>query len=87
MYKLVTCPETERLELVEYLDTPLGMLIHRCSKFRPVCALNCTRNCAVVLDRRLMERRNSKRRFEGSGPIRLLDGVLALDIELDGEPA
>ncbi len=87
MYKLVTCPETERLELVEYLDTPLGMLIHRCSKFRPVCALNCTRNCAAVLDRRAMELRQFQRSLEGTRPLRITNQVVELDIELDGEPA
>jgi hypothetical protein len=52
MYKLVTCPGTEQPELVEYVETPLGMLIYRCSRFRPVCALDCTRGCAVKLQER-----------------------------------
>jgi len=78
MYKLVTCPESELLELVEYLDTPLGMLIHRCSKFRPVCAMTCTRSCAVVLDRKAME-------IRASGPIVVREGRVELDVELEGD--
>ncbi len=62
MYKLVTCPATEQLELVEYADTPLGMLIYRCSRFRPVCALDCTRRCAVKLQ-------ELARADRGRGPI------------------
>lgn len=50
MYRLVTCPETAHLELIDYEDTPLGMLIRECSRFRPACAITCTRTCAARLD-------------------------------------
>lgn len=51
MYKVVRCPETQQLEMVECVETPLGNLIHRCTRFRPTCAMRCTRDCAVELDR------------------------------------
>ena len=50
MYRLVTCPETAHLELIDYEDTPLGMLIRECSRFRPACAITCTRTCAARFD-------------------------------------
>jgi hypothetical protein len=52
MYKLVTCPETAHLELIDYEDHPLGMLVQACSQFRPACAMTCTRTCAARLDLR-----------------------------------
>jgi hypothetical protein len=51
MYKVVRCPETRDHEMVECVETPLGNLIHRCSRFRPTCAMRCTRDCAADLDR------------------------------------
>jgi hypothetical protein len=51
MNKVVTCPETLVVEMIEYADTPLGMLIHRCTRFRPACALDCTRDCAALFER------------------------------------
>ncbi len=74
MFKIVRCPVAGQLELVEYHDTPLGSLIHRCTYFRPVCALTCTRGCAPDLDKGAREER---------GPIRERDGRLELDCELD----
>jgi hypothetical protein len=50
-YRLLTCPESAHLELVEYFDDPLGTLIAGCSRFRPPCALACPRTCAARLDR------------------------------------
>ena len=50
--RLVTCPETAHLEMIEYEDTPLGMLIHACSQHRPACDVSCPRTCAARLDRR-----------------------------------
>jgi hypothetical protein len=52
MYRLITCPETAHLELIEYDDTPCGMVIAACSRFRPACAVRCPRTCAARLDRR-----------------------------------
>ena len=52
IYRLVTCPETAHLELIEYEDHPLGMLICRCSRFRPPDDITCPRTCAARLDRR-----------------------------------
>jgi hypothetical protein len=49
-YRLVTCPESAHLELIEYADTPCGLLILGCSSFGPPCAVNCPRTCAARLD-------------------------------------
>jgi len=43
---LVVCPATDDLELIDFLDSPLGPLIHACSRFRPATALACGRGCA-----------------------------------------
>jgi hypothetical protein len=43
---LVVCPATDDLELIEFVDTPLGALLHACSRFRPPTALACGRACA-----------------------------------------
>jgi len=43
---LVVCPATQSLELIEFVDSPLGVLIHACSRFRPATALACGRTCA-----------------------------------------
>jgi hypothetical protein len=51
-YRLVTCPESAHLELIEFAETPCGRLILACSSFRPPCAVNCPRSCAARLDRR-----------------------------------
>jgi hypothetical protein len=74
-YRLVTCPETAHLELLEYAQTPLGMLTLGCSRFRPPCAVGCQRTCAALLDRRA-------RKLEGDA---LDDRVLAVgdDTSLD----
>ena len=55
MYRLVTCPETAHLELIEYDDTPVGKVIAACSRFRPACAVGCPRTCAARMDRRDMD--------------------------------
>ena len=59
MYRLLTCPETAHLELVEHLDDPLGTLIAGCSRFRPPCELRCPRTCASRLDRGVRETMDS----------------------------
>jgi hypothetical protein len=43
---LVVCPATESLELIQFAKSPLGVLIHACSRFRPPCSLSCARACA-----------------------------------------
>ena len=43
---LVVCPATKSLELIEFAKSPLGVLIHACSRFRPPTSLACTRACA-----------------------------------------
>lgn len=43
---LVLCPATETTELVDFVETPLGVLIYACSRFRPPCAMSCARGCA-----------------------------------------
>ncbi len=52
MYRLITCPETAHLELIEYEDTEFGCVISACSRFRPACVVNCPRTCAARMDRR-----------------------------------
>lgn len=42
----VVCPATGNTELIEFVNTPLGALIHACSRFRPATALTCGRACA-----------------------------------------
>jgi len=51
-YKLVTCPESGHLELVEVHDHPLGLLISDCSRWRE-CGSACARTCAARMDRRM----------------------------------
>jgi len=50
--RLITCPETAHLELIDFDDSPLGMLISGCSRFQPACAAKCPRTCAARFDRR-----------------------------------
>ena len=50
-YRLVTCPETAHLEMIDYEDTPHGMVIATCTQFR-TCTETCPRTCAARLDRR-----------------------------------
>lgn len=47
--KRVTCPESAHLEMIEFEDTPLGMLIASCTRGG---FLDCPRTCAARLDRR-----------------------------------
>lgn len=51
-FMLVTCPETAHLEMIDYEDSPFGMLLSSCSRFRPACAVTCPRTCIARLDRR-----------------------------------
>jgi hypothetical protein len=51
-HRFVTCPETAHLEKIEYLDSPLGMLISTCSRYESPCDLGCTRACARHFDLR-----------------------------------
>jgi hypothetical protein len=55
--RLITCPETAHLELIDFDATVLGMIILGCSRFQPSCAIACTRTCAARLDRREQEER------------------------------
>lgn len=48
----VTCPETAHLEEIEYVDSPVGMLITSCTRFSPASAVTCNRECAARLDRK-----------------------------------
>ena len=52
MYRLITCPETAHLEMIEYESSPHGCLIARCSRFRPAGEIECPRTCAMRMDRR-----------------------------------
>lgn len=49
-HRPVTCPETAHLEIIEYNDTPLGLLILDCTRFHSTCAVECPRTCAARLD-------------------------------------
>jgi menaquinone-dependent protoporphyrinogen IX oxidase len=51
-HKRVTCPETGHLEEIDLDRTSVGLVIEGCSRFRPRCALGCTRECAKRMDRR-----------------------------------
>jgi hypothetical protein len=61
--KRITCPETSHLELIDYEQTPLGIVIAGCSRFLPRCSLACSRECAACLDRR--SRRGDRASIEG----------------------
>jgi len=50
--KQVTCPESAHLEMIEFEDSPLGVLITACTRFKPGCPMSCSRTCAARLDRR-----------------------------------
>jgi hypothetical protein len=50
--KLVTCPETAHLELIDFDLHPLGVLIRACTRFAPSCEAKCERTCAARMDRR-----------------------------------
>lgn len=60
-YRLLTCPETAHLELIEHIEDPLGTLIVSCSCFRPPCVLGCPRTCAALLDRGSRDLASGKR--------------------------
>lgn len=49
MRKLITCPDTAHLEVIEYERTELGTLIAGCSRLSR-CRLECGRVCAALLD-------------------------------------
>ncbi len=51
-YLVLTCPETAHLEMIEYEEDALGMLVEACSRFRPPQCVQCPRSCAARLDRR-----------------------------------
>jgi len=51
--RLITCPETAHLEMIDYETSPFGMLIRSCSQLRASCdGTTCPRTCAARLDRR-----------------------------------
>ena len=47
--KLVLCPETEQLEHIDYLVSPLGLLVAGCTRFGD-CWIHCTRSCVTARD-------------------------------------
>jgi hypothetical protein len=49
MRKLIACPETAHLEVIEFDATELGTVIASCSRLAR-CKLQCTRVCAALLD-------------------------------------
>jgi hypothetical protein len=56
--KRITCPETAHLEEVDLDRTPLGIVIAGCSRFSPRGAVDCPRDCAARLDRRVRRDRD-----------------------------
>jgi hypothetical protein len=50
-FRLVTCPDSGHLELIEFDDHPLGLLIRDCSAMH-ACPFDCPRTCAARLDRK-----------------------------------
>ncbi|HVK82828.1 MAG TPA: hypothetical protein VM513_01915 [Kofleriaceae bacterium] len=53
---LVTCPDTSQLELIDFEDDDLGMLITACTAFKPACELGCARTCAARIDQHRRQR-------------------------------
>jgi len=53
MYRLITCPETAHLEVIDFEETPVGCVVSACSRFRPAGAIDCPRTCAARMDRRI----------------------------------
>lgn len=62
LLKLVTCPESAHLEEIEMIDTPVGLLVQRCSAFADGLP-DCPRTCAARLDQKARRR---KRLADGS---------------------
>lgn len=58
----ITCPESAHLEEIELIDTPVGLLVQRCSAFAGGVP-DCPRTCAARLDQRA---RRPKRLADGS---------------------
>lgn len=59
---LITCPESAHLKEIEVIDTPVGILVQRCSAF--ACGVpDCPRTCAARLDQKT---RRPKRMADGS---------------------
>jgi hypothetical protein len=48
--KLITCPETDHLEVIDFEDTALGIVIASCSRLARG-GLQCSRMCAALIDR------------------------------------
>ena len=48
----VACPETAGPEIIEFDDSPFGILLTGCSRFRPASAVTCPRSCCAGFDRR-----------------------------------
>jgi len=61
---LITCPESAHLEEIELIDTPVGLLVQRCSAFAGGVP-DCPRTCAARLDQR-QRLRARKRLADGS---------------------
>jgi len=78
---LVVCPATEDLELIEFVDTPIGALVHACSRFHPPQALACGRACASGARCDLAR---SEEAFEVDG-VEVEDDDTAIDIEIPVE--
>lgn len=75
---LVLCPTTETTELIEFVDTPLGALIHRCSLYEPATVMACNRACAVRSRCTLAE--------AGAAELEIDDAAEDTDIEIEAYP-
>jgi hypothetical protein len=47
--KLITCPQTDHLEVIDFENTPFGTVIAGCSRLAR-CGLECSRVCAALID-------------------------------------
>jgi hypothetical protein len=82
-YRLITCPATATLELIEYEQDPLGVLVLACSRFRPPSCMSCPRGCAASIDGRAQP----APAFADDPPIDLEpEGIEPETIDLDVEP-
>jgi hypothetical protein len=89
MQKIIKCPETERLEEIDFERTPCGIVIAGCSRFEPHCAVACTARCAAALDK--LDRRDVEDRDPrvlvvyagGSGRAKAIAEALSVHLSCD----
>jgi len=50
--RLITCPDSAHLEMIEYDASPCGMLVLACSRYGVGRDGVCPRRCAALFDQR-----------------------------------